>query len=117
MQSYVIDDEKLNEFLIPIIENHEGDLPLILEGHVVQLPPSFVSCCIVLRCSISNLRQRLVVRDYSNSKIDENIEAEIMEVILSDMLHLYGKDKVVVVSTDGAVEDSFIRLMSVLNVK
>ncbi len=114
-KSYVVDDDKLNDYLIQILEEHTSDLPLILDGHVVQLPPLFVSNCLVLRCSILNLRQRLVERDYAESKVDENIEAEIMEVILSDMLHLYGEDKVTVVSTDGTVEESFVRVMSALN--
>ncbi|MHA1199958.1 MAG: AAA family ATPase [Candidatus Heimdallarchaeaceae archaeon] len=117
MQSYVVDDDKLNAFLINLIENHKSNLPLVLDGHVVRLPPGFISHCIVLRCSILNLRQRLVERGYTEPKIDENVEAEIMEVILSDMLHLYGEAKVTEVSTDGAIEDSFDSLMSALSVK
>ena len=115
--SYVVDDEKLNEYLIQILTNNVEEKPLIIEGHVAQLPPSYVSHCIVLRCSIHNLRQRLVERDYSESKIDENIEAEIMEIILTDMLYLYGKENVTVVSTDGTIEESLERLISVLNTK
>ncbi|MCE7743044.1 MAG: AAA family ATPase [Candidatus Heimdallarchaeota archaeon] len=117
MKSYVVDDSKLNDYLIQKIKNHSADLPLIIEGHVARLPPAYVSHCIVLRCSVLNLRQRLVVRDYAEPKIDENVEAEIMEIILTDMLHLYGEENVTVVSTDGAIEDSFERLMSVLRAK
>ncbi len=114
MQSYVVDDDKLNEYLLKMIENHSAELPLIIEGHVARLPSSYVLHCIVLRCSVLNLRQRLVVRDYAEPKIDENVEAEIMEVILTDMLHLYGEENVTVISTDGAIEDSFERLLSVV---
>ena len=113
--SYVVDDDTLNNYLIEKIQTYEQDLPLIIEGHVAQLPPSYVSHCIVLRCSVRNLRQRLVERDYDEPKIDENVEAEIMEVILTDMLHLYGEDKESVLSTDGAIEETFDQLMSVLN--
>lgn len=114
MQSFVIDDDKLNNYLINIIENNTNINKLIIEGHVVRLPPQFVSHCIVLRCSIRNLRQRLVERNYSESKIDENVEAEIMEVILSDMLLLYGENNVFVISTDGTVEESLDRLLNLL---
>ena len=115
--SYVIDDDVLNSYLVQEIEKHTEELPLIIEGHVARLPPSYVSHCIVLRCSIRDLRQRLVERDYTESKIDENVEAEIMEVILTDMLHLYGEDKVTVIPTDGTITDSFERLLSILGAK
>ncbi len=114
MQSFVIDDEKLNNYLIDLIENTIDSEKLIIEGHVMRLPPQFVSHCIVLRCSIRNLRQRLVERNYSESKIDENVEAEIMEVVLSDMLYLYGENNVSVISTDGTVEESLNRLLNLL---
>lgn len=114
-QSYVVNDKKLRRYLIKELEQNLTDLPLILDGHVMRLPPRFISHCIVLRCSIRNLRQRLEERDYSEPKIDENVEAEIMEVILTDMLNLYGDKKVTVISTDGSIEDSFEKLLLVLD--
>lgn len=113
--SYVVDDDKLNEVLIQIIENSSSNSSLILDGHIVRLPPRFVSSCIVLRCSIRNLRQRLVERGYSEPKIDENIEAEIMEILLTDMIDLYGDDKVKVVFTDGSVEETFEQIITILD--
>lgn len=110
--SFVIDDNKLNAVLTQLIEKNPSPFPLVLDGHVVRLPPPLVSRCIVFRCSIHNLRQRLVVRGYSESKIDENIEAEIMEVILTDMMQLYGKDLVRVVSTDVSIEKTFEEVLA-----
>ena len=78
------------------------------------LPPLFVSKIIVFRCSVRNLRQRLKLRSYSESKIDENVEAEIMEIILTDMMQLYGKDLVKVVSTDVSIEKSFEEVLAIL---
>ncbi len=46
------------------------------------------------------------------SKVDENVQAEIMEVILSDMLELYGPENVSVVYTDSAVDESFRDVIS-----
>lgn len=115
--SYVVDDDRLNNYLIKLIENHSNNLPLIIEGHVMRLPPSYVLHCVVLRCSILNLRQRLLEREYDELKIDENIEAEIMEVILTDMLSLYGEEKVTIITTDGTVEESFNCLLQEINKK
>ena len=113
--SFVIDDNKLNAVLTLLINKNSSPLPLVLDGHVVRLPPLMVSKCIVFRCSIHNLRKRLVVRGYSESKIDENIEAEIMEVILTYMMQLYGKDLVRVVSTDVSIEKTFEEVLSFLS--
>jgi adenylate kinase len=112
--SYVINDRKLDAALIELIEKNTSAFPLVVDGHVARLPPELVSKCIVFRCSISNLRQRLEVRGYNDSKIDENVEAEIMEVILTDMMQLYGKDLVRVVSTDVSIEETLEEVLSVL---
>ncbi|MCG3226734.1 MAG: dephospho-CoA kinase [Candidatus Heimdallarchaeota archaeon] len=110
--TYVVDDDLITEAMIELVEKNDSSLPLILDGHVVELPPLFLTHCIVLRCSIRLLRQRLVERDYMSSKVDENVQAEIMEVILSDMLELYGPENVSVVYTDSAVDESFSDVLS-----
>ena len=112
--SYVVNDGKLNVVLTKLIEKNTSSYPLVIDGHVARLPPLLVSKCIVFRCSISNLRQRLVVRCYSDSKIDENVEAELMEVILTDMMQLYGKDLVSVVFTDVSIEETFSEVLAIL---
>ena len=112
--SYVINDVKLNAVLTKLIEENTSSYPLVIDGHVARLPPLLVSKCIVFRCSIRNLRQRLVVRGYSDSKIDENVEAELMEVILTDMMQLYGKDLVSVVFTDVSIEETFSEVLAIL---
>lgn len=112
--SYVVNDGKLNVVLTKLIEKNTSSYPLVIDGHVARLPPLLVSKCIVFRCSIRNLRQRLVVRCYSDSKIDENVEAELMEVILTDMMQLYGKDLVSVVFTDVSIEETFSEVLAIL---
>lgn len=51
----------------------------ILEGHFSQF---FADWAIVLRLSPAVLRERLEDRGYSKSKINENLEAEALDVIL-----------------------------------
>lgn len=110
-ESYVVNDDLLNKRLIDLIENNTSNYPLILDGHVVELPPNFVLHCIVLRCSIQHLRQRLSERSYGEAKIDENVEAEIMEIILTDMLELYGPERVSVVQSDSSEEETFAQVL------
>lgn len=112
--SYVVNDDLLNARLIELIAENSSSNPLILDGHVVELPPSYVTCCIVLRCSIGLLRQRLMDRSYNAAKIDENIEAEIMEVILTDMFNLYGPEIVATVQSDVSIGETFQSALDIL---
>ena len=112
--SYVVNDDLLNTRLIELIEKNTSPKPLLLDGHVVELPSAYVTCCIVLRCSIRLLRQRLIDRNYSVAKVEENVEAEIMEVILTDMLNLYGPEIVFVVRSDVSTEETFQIVLEIL---
>ncbi|MHA1345202.1 MAG: AAA family ATPase [Candidatus Heimdallarchaeaceae archaeon] len=112
--SYVVNDDLLNARLIELIEESSSSKPLILDGHVIELPPSYVTLCIVLRTSIGLLRQRLMDRNYTDEKIEENVEAEIMEVILTDMLNLYGPDIVSTVRSDVSTEETFQSALDIL---
>jgi len=53
-----------------------------VEGHLAHKLD--LDYCIVLRTRPDVLKERLEARDYSKEKIDENIEAEAMDLILSE---------------------------------
>lgn len=57
---------------------------LIIDSHITHLlPKSEVDLCIILNCSnLKQLEQRLKKRHYPLSKIQENIESEIMQICL-----------------------------------
>jgi len=55
---------------------------LILESHYAHDMPCDVA--VILRARPSELRKRLAERGWKTSKIDENVQAEIMEVCKSD---------------------------------
>ncbi len=76
-----IDIEKLvNSLVWP-----EGNTRLI-DGHLSHLLP--VDAIILIRCHPAVLRERLAGRDYSDSKIDENVECELIGVISAECLEL-----------------------------
>ena len=54
---------------------------LILEGHLAHFLD--LDYCVVLRSRPDILRERLEKRDYLQEKIDENIESEKLDLILS----------------------------------
>lgn len=80
--SVIIDEIKLKEHLeIELLNLKEN---IFIEGHTSELVPiDFIKMVFVLRCNPGILRDRLESsRDYSSEKIEENVQAEIMEECL-----------------------------------
>ena len=83
----VIDIDALNEKVSDIIA--ESDELIIFEGHLAHLC-SGADKVIVLRVHPDILRTRLEGRNYSDSKIRENLEAEAMGVCTAEAFDEYG---------------------------
>jgi len=58
--------------------------PVVFEGHLAHELP--VDLAIVLRCAPSELSRRLKARGWPAKKIQENVEAEAVDVILIEAL-------------------------------
>jgi adenylate kinase len=68
----------------------------VLCGHLLPLVLSrgsldFVA---VLRCSPSVLRRRYLERRYPESKIGENLEAEVLDLVSAEAVRVFGPEKV-----------------------
>ena len=83
-------DEERNSAIADLdgLSRYAEQLPgdCILEGHVAHLLP--VDRIVVLRASPAVLRKRLEARGWSGEKIEENLEAEALDVILVEALEL-----------------------------
>jgi adenylate kinase len=95
----IVDVEELSEVL-------KDNLPeglVFLEGHLSHLlDPDVI---VVLRCNPIELKRRLERRNWDESKILENVEAEIVDVILVEALDT-GRDVYEIDTTDRRVEDT-----------
>ncbi|MFW6304299.1 MAG: adenylate kinase family protein [Candidatus Saliniplasma sp.] len=69
----------------------------IVDGHLSHHLE--ISPVIVLRCSPEELRKRMSVKDWPQRKINENLEAEILDVILIEALE-YSEEVYEVDTTD-----------------
>lgn len=67
-------------------EEIDEDKDTVIEGHLSHHFPA--DYCVVLRCDPEELEKRLEKRDYSESKIEENIESEMLDVILTEAVGL-----------------------------
>ncbi|MCD4666948.1 adenylate kinase family protein [archaeon] len=93
-KSYVVDTKKLNKALIKVIKNN-----LIIDGHLSHyLPSKYVDLCIVTKCNLKVLKNRLNKRKYSKQKIEDNLEAEILDTCLNEAKENKHKIKVIYTS-------------------
>ena len=97
-KSWIVNVNKLNEVLLDIIgiARDEGQKGVVLDSHLAHyLPHRYVDLCIVARTNPKKLYSRLKNRKYSKLKINENVEAEIMQIILEEARAKNHKIKVV----------------------
>ena len=59
---------------------------ILIDGHLSHLLP--IDAVVLIRCHPDILRNRLAERNYSQSKIDENVECELIGVIAAECLEL-----------------------------
>ena len=85
----VIDIPALNEKVSEII--NDSDELIIFEGHLAHLCDG-ADKVIVLRVRPEILQSRLEARNYSESKIHENLEAEAMGVCTAEAYGIYGEN-------------------------
>jgi len=91
-QSYTVDEDKLLDELEPIV----ADGGVILDWHTCEVfPERWADLVVVLRCDHTQLWERLEKRAYPLKKIQENNEAEIMQVVLEEARSSYPPEIVV----------------------
>jgi adenylate kinase len=77
-QCYIIDTKKLNSALLLLIQKNKN---LVIDSHLSHyLPAKYVDRCIITKCELKKLSQRLKKRGYPKAKIKDNLEAEIFDV-------------------------------------
>ncbi len=69
--------------LVEEIEREIGD-DAIIDGHMSHHVPADLA--VVLRCDPAELEERLEAKGWSEQKQDENIEAEVLDIILQETI-------------------------------
>ena len=103
----IIDIDKLSEHIYHLIQN--SNETLIFEGHVSHLCDG-ADKVIVLRVRPEILEKRLMKRNYSDSKIRENLEAEALGVCSAEAYDKYA-DKVYEVDVSDLSIDETVDLV------
>lgn len=98
--SYIADMKKVTDF-VAAFERKNKDI--IIDGHVAHLLPSkLADMVIVLRCEPRALRKRLEKRHWNRTKVEENVEAELIGIIAYEARE--GHKKVFEIDTTGFTE-------------
>ncbi|KAG7099355.1 hypothetical protein E1B28_001211 [Marasmius oreades] len=91
-QSYTVDEDRLLDELEPVVA--EGGV--VLDWHTCEVfPERWADLVVVLRCDHSQLWERLEKRGYPLKKVQENNEAEIMQVVLEEARSSYPEEIVI----------------------
>ena len=78
---------------------------MIIDWHACDLfPTAWVDLVVVLRAESAPLYDRLKARNYGEAKLQENIDAEIMEVVADEARQSYEAETVVELQSN-TVED------------
>lgn len=103
-----VDVDKLNDLLVSSFDKNKN---YVVDSHLSHwLPKKVVNLCIVIKCEMKVLKQRLKKRKYSELKIRENLDAEIMDSCFIEALE-NGHKVVIIESTEGLDFDSILALI------
>ena len=97
LKSYEVDVKKLRLFLRDLITAAKKlGHGLVIDSHFShEAPPSLVDECFVVKCDLKTLKRRLQKRGYSQRKIRENLDAEILDVCMVEACERGHRVKVV----------------------
>ena len=102
-QSWIVDEDALLDGLEQDLIRETGGY--IIDWHACDLfPKAWIDLVIVLRTSTEKLYDRLKTRGYGEAKLQENIDAEIMEVILNEARESYDERIVVELRSEGVAD-------------
>lgn len=115
-KSLIVDEKRTSNRVREIIRQSEGYV--IIDGHfaVDVVAVKDVLLAFVLRRNPDELMEILRKRGFNETKVMENVGAEILDVCLFDALKAYGKKKICEVDVSGrTVEDVADDIISLVN--
>ncbi|KAL8739280.1 MAG: hypothetical protein Q9181_000010 [Wetmoreana brouardii] len=109
MKSWIVNEDKL----LDAIEDEVKQGGYLIDWHACDLfPESWIDLVIVLRSDSATLYDRLKARNYSEQKLQENMDAEIMEVLLTEARDAFASEIVIELqsNTSGDMERNAERI-------
>jgi broad-specificity NMP kinase len=97
LQTYIVDDDKLMDEVEKELEDGDGDGGWVIDWHSVGgFAVRWVDLVVILRCEETDiLFDRLSKRGYKDEKVQENMDAEIFNVIGEEAKEAWNDGQVV----------------------
>ena len=111
----IVDTQRMIPVVDEIIKDHP-DKTVVVEGHIAQDYPH-ADKVVVLRCNPEVLSRRLEKRKWSESKIMENVSAEVLGVCAGECYESYGNLVQEVTTDDKSPEELSQIVMDILHDK
>ncbi|KAJ9108300.1 hypothetical protein QFC20_003461 [Naganishia adeliensis] len=105
--SWTLDEDRLLDYLEDVVNPRDAPATtgFIIDHHSPSMyPERWIDLAVVLRTDNGILYRRLEERNYKPNKIQENVSAEIMEVIPAETRESYDSEIVVELRSDGLVD-------------
>lgn len=100
----IVDEDKLEQALTKKIKKlkETGEKGVLIDSHMAHiLPNELVDECVILKCSIKELKTRLEKRGYSPKKVRENLDSEIFDICFMEAKEKGHNVRVVHTDSDG----------------
>ena len=92
-----LNSNKNNKKIVKNIKNG-----VIIDSHLSHyLPKRYVDLCVVTKCNLKELKNRLKKKKYSKDKVKENLDAEIFDICFNEAKE--NKHKILVVDTTKSI--------------
>ena len=101
-EEFEVDIDAMVQALDEEVEKYDD---VAIEGHLAHYYPSDI--CFVLRCDPEVLDERLEERDYSQSKVRENLESEALDIVLAQAVE--HQEKVIEIDTTDFEVDEVVK--------
>ncbi|KAL8781997.1 MAG: hypothetical protein Q9194_000009 [Teloschistes cf. exilis] len=109
LKSWIVDEDKL----LDAIEDEVKQGGYLIDWHACDpFPESWIDLVVVLRSDSATLYDRLKSRNYSERKLQENLDAEIMEVSINEARDAFDAEIVIELlsNTTGDMEGNASRV-------
>lgn len=94
------------------LEKEDFEDDTVIEGHLAHHLPADI--CVVLRCNPNQLEKRLSKRRYNDRKVEENVEAEKLDIVLSEAVQ--NQDTIIEFdTTESSVEQAVDEIIEKVN--
>ena len=116
-KTQIIDEEKMRKKLTETINTTENPT-IIIDGHYAAAvtPKQYATRIFVLRRNPIELRKLMEKNGYQNTKLWENLAAEILDVSLTEALQEHGEDKVCELDATGKTAEAVAtEILNIIN--